>query len=292
MTELYPALEAIAHDTTLPVVTVCEVLDVSRSAYYDWLNRVPGVREHELQDLTPTIVEIFLHHRRRYGARRIADELKDRNIVCSAKRVAQVLRNQGLRAIQPKSFVPKTTDSRHGLGFSPNLVIEADEPTAVHQLWVGDITYLALRGGGFAYLAALMDRYSRDLLAWAIEDTMGEPLVLGVLRHAIREHQPKAGLIHHTDRGGQYAGTQYRAVLRRAGMKQSMSRPDNCYDNAFMESCWGTLKRELAMTEYESTAAARTIVAEYVRYYRFERKHSSIGYLTPHQFATRNRTQK
>jgi transposase InsO family protein len=87
-----------------------------------------------------------------------------------------------------------------------------------------------------------MERYSRDLLAWAIEDTMTEPLVLGVLRRAIREHLPKAGLVHHTDRGGQYAGTRYRAVLRRAGMKQSMSRPDNCYDNAFMESCWGTLK--------------------------------------------------
>ena len=262
MSDLYAALEAIACDTALPTTTICEVLDLSRSAYYDWLNHEPGVREHELEDLTPTIVEIFLHHRRRYGARRIADELKDRRIVCSAKRVAQVLKNQGLRAIQPKSFVPKTTDSRHGLGFSPNLLLEADEPNAVNQLWVGDITYLPLRGGGFVYLAALMDRYSRDILAWAIEDTMTEPLVLSGVRRAIREHQPKAGLIHHTDRGGQYAGTQYRAVLRRAHMKQSMSRADNCYDNAFMESCWGTFKRELQMTEYESRAA-RMVVAEY-----------------------------
>jgi putative transposase len=292
VSDLYAALEAIARDTALPTATICEVLDLSRSAYYDWLNREPGVREHELEDLTPTIVEIFLHHRRRYGARRIADELKDRRIVCSAKRVAKVLKNQGLRAIQPKSFVPKTTDSRHGLGFSPNLLLDADEPTAIGQLWVGDITYLPLRGGGFIYLAALMDRYSRDIVAWSIEDTMTEPLVLGVLRRAIQEHQPKAGLIHHTDRGGQYAGTEYRAVLRRAHMRQSMSRADNCYDNAFMESCWGTFKRELQMTEYETLAAARTIVAKYVRYYRFERKHSSIGYLTPRQFATRNRTKK
>ena len=168
MSDLYAALETIARDTAIPTTTICEVLDLSRSAYYDWLNREPGVREHELEGLTPTIVEIFLHHRRRYGARRIADELKDRRIVCSAKRVAKVLKNQGLRAIQPKSFVPKTTDSRHGLGFSPNLLIDADEPTAVDQLWVGDITYLPLRGGGFAYLAALMDRYSRDIVAWSI----------------------------------------------------------------------------------------------------------------------------
>ena len=149
-----------------------------------------------------------------------------------------------------------------------------------------------MRGGGFAYLAALMDRYSRDIVAWSIEETMTESLVLGVLRRAIQEHQPKADLIHHTDRGGQYAGTQYRAVLCRAQMKQSMSRADNCYDNAFMESCWGTFKRELEMSDYESIATARTVVAQYVRYYRFERKHSSIGYLTPQQFKTRNRTRK
>jgi putative transposase len=292
VSDLYAALEAIARDTAIPTTIICDVLDLSRSAYDDWLNREPGVREHELEELTPTIVEIFLHHRRRYGARRIADELKDRRIVCSAKRVAKVLKNQGLRAIQPKSFIPKTTDSRHGLGFSPNLLIDADEPTAIDRLWVGDITYLPLRGGGFAYLAALMDRYSRDIAAWSIEETMTESLVLGVLRRAIQEHQPKADLIHHTDRGGQYAGTQYRAVLCRAQMKQSMSRADNCYDNAFMESCWGTFKRELEMSDYESIATARTVVAQYVRYYRFERKHSSIGYLTPQQFKTRNRTRK
>jgi putative transposase len=149
-----------------------------------------------------------------------------------------------------------------------------------------DITYLPLRGGGFCYLAGLMDRFSRDLVGWAIESSMTEPLVLAALRHAIHERQPKAGLVHHSDRGGQYAGTRYRAVMGRAAMKQSMSRADNCYDNAFMESCWGTFKRELEIAEYESVAMAWKVIAEYVRYYRFERKHSSLGYLTPHQFAT------
>ena len=206
--------------------------------------------------------------------------------MCSPRRVAKVLEIQGLRAIQPKSFVPKTTESRHGLGYSPNLLLDAADPTRVDELWVADITYLPLRGGGFCYLAALMDRFSRDLVGWSVESSMAEALVLSVLRRAIRERQPKAGLVHHSDRGGQYAGTQYRAILSRAEMNQSMSRADNCYDNAFMESCWGTFKRELEIAEYESVATARKTIAEYVRYYRFERKHSSLGYLTPHQFAT------
>ena len=271
MTDVYAAVEGIAATNDIAVSLICEALDVSRSAYYAWLAAEPSLRERELDELTPLIVGIFWRHRRRYGARRIAQELKDRSIACSARRVAKVLKIQGLRAIQPKSFVPKTTESRHRLGYSPNLLLEAAEPTRVDELWVGDITYLPLRGGGFCYLAGLMDRYSRDIVGWAVEPTMTESLTLAVL-------------IHHSDRGGQYAGARYRATLRRAAMTQSMSRADNCYDNAFMESCWGTFKRELEIAEYESVAMARKTIAEYVRYYRFERKHSSLGYLTPHQF--------
>ena len=285
MTDVYAAVEGIAATSDIAVALVCEALEVSRSAYYAWLGAEPSLRERELDELTPAIVAIFCRHRRRYGARRIAQELKDRSIACSARRVAKVLKIQGLRAIQPKSFVPKTTESRHRLGYSPNLLLEAADPTRVDELWVGDITYLPLRGGGFCYLAGLMDRYSRDIVGWALEPTMTESLTLAALTQAIRGRQPKAGLIHHSDRGGQYAGARYRATLRRAAMTQSMSRADNCYDNAFMESCWGTFKRELEIAEYESIATARKTIAEYVRYYRFERKHSSLGYLTPHQFA-------
>ena len=273
MTDVYAAVEAIARDVPISTATICDALDISRSAYYGWQSAEPSVRELELDELTPPIVAIFWRHRRRYGARRIAQELKDRSIVCSARRVAKVLKIQGLRAIQPKSFAPKTTESRHGLGYSPNLLLEAADPTRVDALWVADITYLPLRGGGFCYLAGLMDRFSRDLVGWSVESSMTEPLVLSVLRRAIRERQPKAGLVHHSDRGGQYAGTQYRALLHRAEMSQSMSRADNCYDNAFMESCWGTFKRELEIAEYDSVATARKTIAEYVRYYRFERKH-------------------
>jgi putative transposase len=271
---------------------VCDILAVSRSAYYVWLHGQPSQRERETESLTETIRAIFWRHRRRYGARRIAKELADSGIVCCPRKVAKVLKKQGLRAIQPRSFVPKTTASRHTLGFSPNLLLEAEDPTRVDELWVGDITYLPLRRGGFCYLAALMDRFSRDIAGWSVAASMAEPLVLAALTQAIRLRQPKPGLVHHTDRGGQYAGVKYRTVLKRAGIQQSMSRADNCYDNAFMESCFGTFKLEMEMTEYDSVEAARAAVADYVRYYRFERKHSSIGYLTPTQFATRTMTRK
>jgi len=268
----------------LSTASVCGVLDVSRSAYYAWRDGAPSRREQQEAALTPLVRAVFWKHRRRYGARRIADELADRGEVCSPRRVGNILKNQGLRAIQPKSFVPKTTDSRHHLGYSPNLILDTPEPCGVNQLWVGDITYVPLRGGAFCYLASLMDRYSRDIAGWVLAETMTDELTLPALRMAIHDRQPPAMLVHHTDRGGQYASARYRAVLRRAGMRQSMSRAANCYDNAFMESCFGTFKTELEMTEYEDHRAARREIGEYIDYYRNDRKHSALGYLTPKQF--------
>jgi putative transposase len=263
---------------------VCAVLDVSRSAYYAWRDGEPSQRAHEEAVLTPLVRAVFWKHQRRYGARRIADELADLGEVCSPRRVGKILKNQGLRAIQPKSFVPKTTDSRHQLGYSPNLILDTPDPSGVNQLWVGDITYVPLSGGVFCYLATLMDRYSRDIVGWELAETMTDALTLAALQMAIRDRQPPAQLVHHTDRGGQYASARYRAVLRRAGMRQSMSRAANCYDNAFMESCFGTFKTELQMTEYDTQQAARREIAAYIDYYRTDRKHSALGYLTPKQF--------
>ena len=194
------------------------------------------------------------------------------------------MKSLGLRAIQPKSFVPKTTDSNHRLGYSPNLLLNAADPTGIDQVWVGDITYIPFDGGTFCYLATLMDLFSRRIVGWHLHEDMTEHLVLSALRSAIKERQPPKGIIHHTDRGGQYAGNDYRAVLRRTGIGQSMSRPDNCYDNAFMESFFGTFKNELEMTEYQSIQVALKEVAEYIRYYNFERRHSALDYSSPAQF--------
>ena len=255
-----------------------------RSAYYAWRERDPSGRDQRQARLTPVVRALLWKHHRRYGARRIAADLADLGEGCSPRLVGKIMKNQRLRAIQPKAFVPRTTASRHHLGYSPNLLVDTPEPDGRNQLWVGDITYIPLRGGAFAYLALLMDRYSRDIVGWELDDTMTDELTLAALRMAIAERQPPASLIHHTDRGGQYASARYREVLRRAALRQSMSRAGNVYDNAFMESCFGTFKTELEMTEYEDCRAARGEIAAYIAYYRTERKHSSLGYLSPAHF--------
>lgn len=284
MTDVYAAVESIVQQANLETTSVCEVLGVSRSANYAWRSRASSVREAHDAQLAPLVRELFWTHRRRYGARRIVAELTERGQNYGTRRIAKLLQNQGLVAIQPKSSVPKTTDSRHSLGYSPNLLLEAPEPSSINELWVGDITYVPLTGGEFCYLATLMDRYSRRIIGWHLAESMTEDLVIPVLLAAIRERQPDKNLVHHTDRGGQYASTRYRTILRRAEIRQSMSRADNCYDNAFMESAFGTFKTELEMTEYDHQRAARREIGEYIAYYNLERKHSALGYRSPHQF--------
>jgi transposase InsO family protein len=272
--------------------TLCEVLGVHRSRYYAWQRGSQGCRALEDAELKPLIREIFWEHKRRYGARRIAHELSSRNQSCGVGRVARLMREMDLQAIQPKSYRPRTTDSRHSLGFSPNLLLECLPPDGINQVWVGDISYIPLEAGSFLYLAMLMDLYSRRIVAWELRDHMKESLVLAALREAIALRNPRAGLIHHSDRGGQYAGKKYRGVLARAEICQSMSRADSCYDNAFMESCFGTIKTELELDCYENERVARAEMRAYVRYYNTRRRHSSLGYQTPEEFETRNRTMQ
>lgn len=287
MSEVYPIVEVLARDEHFAVNHICETLELSRSAYYHWLQHEPSSRGEKDVQLAMSVRATFNKHKRRYGTRRIRSELADQGIHCGRRRIAKLMKTQKLRAIQPKSFVPKTTQSRHTLGYSPNLLLEEPEPTTINQLWVGDISYISLRGGVFCFLAMLMDRFSRRIVSWQREKSMDESLVVPVLLRAIGQRQASPGLIHHTDRGGQYGGHRYRAVLGRAESRQSMSRPDNCYDNAFMESCFGTLKTELEMTEYDHQRTTRRIIGDYIAYYNLERKHSALGYLTPHQFETR-----
>ena len=189
----------------------------------------------------------------------------------------------GLVAIQPKSFKPRTTESKHTLGYNENLLLGGIEVTCINQVWVGDITYVSL-AKQFAYLALLMDLYSRKIVGWSFDLNMEAPLVINALKSSIRQRQPQTGLIHHTDRGGQYAAKEYRKILVRAGMKQSMSRAADCYDNAFMESCFGTIKTELEITTYESFEEARREIQEYINYYNSLRRHSSIDYQSPNRF--------
>lgn len=284
MSDVYAVIEPIAADAHQVTTAVCDALGVCRSAYYAWRTAEPSSREARDAELVPLVREIFWQHRRRYGTRRIAVELAQRGYPCSPRKVAKLLQKQGLIAIQPKSFKPRTTDSRHRLGYSPNLLLEEPEPTRPNQLWVGDITYIPLEDRSFCYLALLLDRHSRMVVGWSLEDSMTDALTSRALELAVRRRQPPMDLIHHSDRGGQYASRRYRNMLRRAGMRQSMSRADNCYDNAFIESCFGTIKTELEMTEYQNQRVAAGEIAEYVRYYNHHRRHSSLDYLTPSEY--------
>jgi transposase InsO family protein len=267
-----------------PVAALCETLQVSRSGYYAWKQGRRGSRAEENELLTPEVRSIFWEHKRRSGARRISRELAARGICCGPRRVGRLMREMELVAIQPKSFKPRTTDSRHHLGYSPNLLLDRSAPTAVNYVWVGDITYVPMKENGFLYLAVLMDLYSRRIVGWDLQSHMREPLVLAALRSAIASRQPGVNLIHHTDRGGQYAGNAYRRVLQRARMQQSMSRADDCYDNAFMESCFGSIKRELEMECYDNEPIARKEIGDYTCYYNTRRRHSSLDYMTPEEF--------
>ncbi len=272
------------HQDGFATASLCEVLEVQRSCYYAWRRGNQSERAREDAELKPLIRDIFWEHKRRYGARRIAQELAAQKKNCGVGRVGRLLEEMDLKAIQPKTFRPRTTDSRHRLGYSPNLLLASPPPRRINHIWVGDITYIPVENGNFLYLAILLDLYSRRIVGWELRDHMKESLVLAALQSAIALRGPGADLLHHTDRGGQYAGKEYRRVLQRAEMRQSMSRADSCYDNAFMESCFGTIKTELEMDCYESEPVARKEIGQYIRYYNTRRRHSALGYSTPEQF--------
>jgi transposase InsO family protein len=281
---VYALIEQLTFEGAFPLAAACHVLEVSRAGYYAWLSAAESVRQQRDRELMPLICDIFWNHKRRYGARRIAVELVAQGQPCGVDRVAKLLKIQGLRAIQPQPYKPRTTNSRHSLGYSPNLLLRVSPPSDIDRIWVADITYIPLQGSGFAYLALVLDLCSRRVVGWSLADHMTETLVLDAIQHAIRARQPPPNLIHHSDRGGQYASQAYRDVLRRGAMRQSMSRAANCYDNAFLESCFGTIKTELEITEYEDCRQARSEIASYLAYYNAERRHSSLDYLSPIAF--------
>jgi transposase InsO family protein len=286
---VYAGIDQLVITDSFKAAKVCDLLEVSRSGFYAWRGAQESRRAVRDRELIPRISAVFWHHRRRYGARRIAVELASEGIACGVARVARLLKTQGFRAIQPKSYTPKTTQSRHRLGYNQNLLVGRAAPTRSNEVWVADITYIPLvrrhGSGRFGYLALLMDLWSRRIVGWEYYGSLlEEDLVLGALKRAIQARQPGAGLIHHTDRGGQYAGKRYREVLRRAGMRQSMSAAESCYDNAFMESCFGTVKTELELVEYGGDPEAVREISEYIRYYNVERRHSSLGYVSPVEF--------
>lgn len=262
------------------------MLNISRSAYYDYQagksHRFPEGKEK----LQAALVDSFAEHRRRYGSRRLLAELQEQGHQVGRHQLRRLMQRANLQAIQPRSFIPRTTNSRHNGPFSPNLLVAANFPTAPGQVLVGDITYVPLAGSQWAYLAAWMDLFSRKIKGWSLAENMEEDLVHSALQKAIGSNQLGPGSIIHSDRGGQYIGKAFRQTLTEYNFKQSMSRPDDPYDNAFMESCWSRLKAELFENGvFRSVEDAYTELFEYIEcYYNRKRRHSSLGNSSPEQF--------
>lgn len=232
------------------------------------------------------IIDTFREHKRRYGSRRISKTLHAAGEPVSRYKVGKVLCKYGLKAIQPGSFVPKTTDSRHPYKISPNLLLDRAMPLKPNEVWVGDITFIPLAGGQWAYLAEWMDLFSRRIIGWHLDDNMAEALITTAFKKALAGRKIPNGLIVHSDRGGQYAGRVFRKMIGDNNILQSMSRADNPYDNAFMESCFSRFKAELLQDGiFETIEDARTEIFEYIEmYYNTIRLHSSLDYTAPMQF--------
>lgn len=236
--------------------------------------------------MTAHIQEIFWENRRRYGSRRVQKALLEEGVEAGRHRVRRLMQEQNWRAIQPRSFVPRTTDSSHGLRACPNLLVALGLPDRPDQAWVGDITYLPLASGDWAYLASWLDLFSRRIVGWCVDATMQESLIIRAFDQATALRRPEPGLIVHSDRGGQYFGQQFRKRLAKWKCSQSMAERDNPYQNAHAESLWSRLKAELLEDGcFESLRDVHDELFDYIEgYYNIRRLHSALGYQSPINF--------
>ena len=260
---------------------MCRVLEVSTSGYYDWRKRPESQRQKQDRRLVVEIKAIHRESRRSYGSPRIHDELKGRGLHCGKKRVARLMRLHGIQAKQTRRF-KATTDSKHTLPIAENVLDRRFTPSAPDVVWSADITYIPTRQG-WLYLAVVLDLFSRRVVGWSMKRRLDRSLVLDALQMALRGRSPGPGLIHHSDRGSQYASGDYQALLEAQQMICSMSRRGNCWDNAPVESFFSTLKRELVHhRRYQTRAEARADIFEYIEvWYNRRRRHSSLGYKSP-----------
>lgn len=275
-----------AERASIPVARACRVLDVSRSGYYEWLHAEPSERSIDDAVLAAEIKEISHEHKGRYGAPRIRRALRRRGARPSKKRVARLMRAQGLRGHTPRRF-RKTTDSRHTKRIAPNLLDRNFDASAPNQVLAGDITYIST-SDGWLYLAVLLDLYSRRVVGWALSDRIDTELALSALRMAASTRDLAPGWIHHTDRDCRYGSDDYLAALKQLGALPSMSRKGDCWDNAVSESFFATLEKELlALQPLQTRSNTREQVANYIEnYYNLVRLHSHIDYVSPIEFET------
>lgn len=273
--------------TEHPIRSLCAVLEVSCSGYYDWVNRrtEPGPRAQENARLVVQITQIHLESRKTYGSPRIRQELLKVGHSHGRNRIARLMRQEDLCGRAKGRFRVRTTDSNHDQPIAPNRLAELPAPTAANQIWLGDITYIAT-GEGWLYLAGIMDRYSRRIVGWAMDQNTDTRLVLAAWQMAQNQRQPAPELVFHSDRGSQYASGDFRQALATSQTQASMSRQGNCYDNAAMEAFWSTLKIELVYRQsFATRQQAREAIFEYIEvFYNRQRLHSALGYASPSAF--------
>jgi putative transposase len=270
-----------AHQKEFPVIRMCQVLNVSESGYYAWCKREPSQRKREDESLGKRIEDAYHDNRQVYGSPRLHAELKEQGVHCGRKRVARLMRERGINT-KPKQRKMKTTDSQHSNPVAPNVLKRDFTADAPNTKWVADITGIGT-AEGWLYLAAIVDIYSRLVVGWAMSKERDEQLVTKAAEMALTQRKPEAGLLHHSDRGSQYTSQGYLAVLKEAEIQVSMSSKGDCYDNALMESFFGTLKEEcVERQKYHTRAEARSSVFEYIEvFYNRQRRHSSLGYVSP-----------
>jgi putative transposase len=267
------------------VSLMSRVLEVSRSGYYQWVRGVPSARAREDERLKIEIRAAHQRTRETYGPRRLQPELAASGVQAGRDRIARLRRSMGLYCRQRRRF-KVTTDSGHTMPVAPNLLNQEFQPTAPNQVWVSDLTYVAT-GEGWLYLAGIKDVFTCEIVGYAMGERMKPELTGRALFRAVQQHRPAAGIIHHSDRGSQYCSREYRKILRQFRFRVSMSRKGNCFDNAPMESFWGSLKTEMV---HHRTFATRdeavTAIREYIEvFYNRQRRHSRLGYNSPVVFA-------
>lgn len=272
-----------AEKAAFPIEFMCRQLGVSRSGYYAWRGRGPSSRAMDDVKMGQAIASIYRENRSRYGSPRVWCELKAQGRCTSRKRVARIMRSRGLVARRRRRFC-RTTDSNHAFPIAENLLARNFTATEPNQVWVTDITYLWTREG-WLYLSAIIDLYSRAVVGWSTGAFIDTALCLRALDMAVKFRRPAAGLVHHSDRGSQYASHAYRQELTKHEITCSMSRRGDCWDNAVAESFWGTLKNELGDgKDFYNRAQAQMAVFEYIEdFYNGRRRHSAIHYRSPRE---------
>ncbi|MFD0085147.1 IS3 family transposase [Priestia megaterium] len=274
------------HRSEFSVMKMCSALHVSTSGFYKWLKTTPSQQEIQKTRIMERITFHFNDSKQRYGSPKLTALLRKEGFTVTERTVTNYMQELGIRSCVSRKFNAQTTDSNHNDPIAPNLLNQQFHVVEPNRVWAADITYIPCREGRL-YLASLLDLCTREIVGWRLGERMTTDLVLGALEEAYQKQQPGKGLLHHSDRGTQYASTDYREQLQLYNMQASMSRKGNCYDNACIESFHSVLKKELIYcTKFHTREQAKQAIFEYIElFYNRKRIHSSLGYLSPVQFS-------